>query len=363
MYNDSFLEKRLEDRAAINALRSLTQKKQGVDFCSNDYLGIATKGLLKLIDNALQTGSGGSRLLAGNYDLIEETEQIIAAFHNAESGIIYNSGYDANIGLLSAVANRSDTILYDQLSHASIRDGIVLSRAQAFAFKHNDLQDIEKKLQHRNGGNCFIVTESLFSMDGDSCCLEELVSLGKKYDAHLIIDEAHATGIIGERGEGLVQMYHCEQNIFARVRTFSKALGCHGAIVLGSNKLRNYLINFSRSLMYTTSLPPQSIAAIKASYQLFPTMHAERAQLAFLIQHFQQAPTRFTKIISNTAIQGVIVPGNTAVKTVAAQLQQAGLDVRPILYPTVPKGEERLRIILHAFNSVSQLNVLISMLQ
>ncbi len=363
MYNDSFLEKRLDQRAAINALRSLVQKKEGVDFCSNDYLGIVTKGLLKQVDGKLQSGSGGSRLLAGNYDLIEETEQIIAAFHNAESGIIFNSGYDANIGLLSAVADRSDTILYDQLSHASLRDGIVLSRAKAFAFKHNDLQDIEKKLQHRNGGNCFIITESLFSMDGDSCNIDELVSLAKRYDAHLIIDEAHATGIIGERGEGLVQMHHCEEDIFARVHTFSKALGCHGAIVLGSNKLRNYLINFSRSLMYTTSLPSKSIAAIKSSYQLFPTMDAERAQLAFLIEHFQQAPIRYAKINSNTAIQGVIIPGNTAVKAVAAQLQEAGMDVRPILYPTVPKGEERLRIILHAFNSVSQLNVLISLLQ
>jgi 8-amino-7-oxononanoate synthase len=363
MYNDSFLEKRLSERVAANALRVLTKKKEGVDFCSNDYLGIATKRLLQHADLMLETGSGGSRLLAGNYDLIEETEQIVSKFHNAQAGIIYNSGYDANIGLLSAIANRSDIILYDQLSHASLRDGIVLSKAQAFAFKHNDLEDIERKLQLRTGGNCFIVTESLFSMDGDSCDITQLVALAKRYDAHLIIDEAHATGIVGNRGEGLVQLHNCEENIFARVHTFGKALGCHGAIVLGSHTLKNYLINFSRSLMYTTSLPSQSVAAIKASYQLFPTMDVERAHLASLVKHFQHAPIRYPKINSNTAIQGVVIPGNAAVKAVAAQLQEAGMDVRPILYPTVPKGEERLRIILHAFNSVSQLNVLIGLLQ
>ncbi|MEN9597698.1 MAG: hypothetical protein RL596_9 [Bacteroidota bacterium] len=362
MYKDEFLEKRLAERIARHALRTLITTDSLIDFCSNDYLGIASKGLLCNVGGGLGTGSGGSRLLAGNYPLIEEVEKHIAHFHHAETGLLFNSGYDANVGLLSAIAQRTDTIYYDQLSHASLRDGIVLSKANAFSFQHNDLADLEKKLQHRTG-NCFIVTESLFSMDGDFCDLRNLVMIANKYNAHLIIDEAHATGVIGEKGEGLVQQLGFEHAVFARIHTFGKAVGCHGAVVLGSNRLQSYLINFSRSFMYTTSLPPQSVAAIKAAYTLFPSMHAERKYLSSLIEVFRQSNFPYTKIKSESAIQGVIIPGNDAVKAKAKQLQEENIDVRAILYPTVPKGAERLRIILHAFNTETELKKLIALLQ
>jgi 8-amino-7-oxononanoate synthase len=362
MYNDLFLEKRLAERATQDAVRSLITTNALIDFCSNDYLGIATKGLLKKAGDGLSTGSGGSRSLAGNYPLIEEVENSIAKFHEAESGLLFNSGYDANLGLISSIAGRTDTIYYDQLSHASLRDGIVLSKAQAFSFQHNDLTDLEKKLQHRTG-NCFIVTESLFSMDGDFCDIENLVALSDRYNAHLVIDEAHATGIVGNKGEGLVQQLGFEDKVFARVHTFGKAVGCHGAIVLGSKRLKSYLLNFSRSFMYTTSLPPQSVAAIKAAYALFPEMDKERMHLNKLINIFRDSSFPYTKIESQSAIQGVIIPGNEAVKAKAKQLQDAGIDVRAILYPTVPKGAERLRIILHAFNTEAELIRLIELLQ
>ncbi|HLK28560.1 MAG TPA: aminotransferase class I/II-fold pyridoxal phosphate-dependent enzyme, partial [Puia sp.] len=250
--NEDFLHKKLNERKEQNAFRQLRLPDHKIDFCSNDYLGIVKNNLIiwnqtencKLKTENLRHGSTGSRLLTGNYPLIEETEKLIAKFHEAPSGLIFNSGYDANVGLLSCVPQRGDTIIYDYLSHASIRDGIRLSFAESFSFAHNRLDDLEKKLKVSKG-NVFVVTESVFSMDGDCAPLNEIVSLCEKYNAHLILDEAHATGVVGEKGEGLAQHLGLHEKFFARMHTFGKAVGCHGAIVLGSKTLHDYLINFS----------------------------------------------------------------------------------------------------------------------
>ena len=368
---EEFLHKKIEERKQQNAFRQLKLPQDKVDFCSNDYLGIAKNNMLSLSRylvhaNSLKHGSAGSRLLAGNYELIENTENFISLFHNAEAGLIFNSGYDANVGLLSCVPQRGDTILYDYLSHASIRDGIRLSFAQSFSFQHNDLDDLEKKLRAATG-NTFVVTESVFSMDGDVAPLAAIGKLCRDHSAHLIVDEAHATGVIGEKGEGVVQQLILEANCFARIHTFGKAVGCHGAIVLGSKTLRNYLINFSRPFIFSTALPEASVAAIKASYELFPQLNNERKQLQKLIQQFQSGESTITnkfKILkSDTPIQVVIIPGNEAVKRVAVFLQKNRLDVRPILYPTVPKGGERLRFALHAYNSVEEVKQVFDLLQ
>jgi 8-amino-7-oxononanoate synthase len=355
--NDHFLDKKLQQRREQNAYRYLRLQENRIDFCSNDYLGLAKIVTGAYYDAAAGYGSTGSRLLAGNYALIEETEQLIAAFHQSEAGLIFNSGYDANLGLLSCVPQRGDTILYDYLSHASIRDGIRLSLAQSFSFLHNDVADLEKKLQQASG-NIFVVTESVFSMDGDLAPLRAMVALCKKYQAHLVVDEAHATGVVGEKGEGLVQQLGLQNDCFARINTFGKGIGAHGAIVLGTGKLREYLINFSRPFIYTTSLPASSIGAVKKAYEIFPEMHRERAHLHALVQQFKNQGTRFACIESNTPIQVVVIPGNEAVKAVAETLQKNNLDVRAILYPTVPKGSERLRIVLHAFNTIQQVEAL-----
>ncbi len=358
MYPDDFLRRKLDERLAKQSLRKLQQPIGNIDFCSNDYLGIATHHLLKEGTIQYASGSTGSRLLAGNYPLINETEKKIAAFHEADAALIFNSGYDANVGLLSSVPQKGDTILYDYLSHASIRDGIRLSFARSFSFAHNDLDDLESKLKQATG-NIFIVTESVFSMDGDTCPLDALITLAQNYQAHLIIDEAHATGVVGQHGEGLVQHLGYASKIFARIHTFGKACGCHGAVVLGSEQLRTYLINFSRSLMYSTSLPEHAIAMISKSYDVFPTMNQERQHLEDLIRYFQSSSLRYDKLISHTPIQGVVVPGNAAVKALAEQLQAYQFDIRPILYPTVPEGKERLRIVLHSFNTTEQVQTLI----
>jgi len=366
MYQDDFLQKKLEERSAQNAFRQLRLPEGKTDFCSNDYLGIVYHGLLAGSEGHLPSGSSGSRLLAGNYALAETTEKEIAVFHESEAALLFNSGYDANLGLLSCVPQRGDTIIYDSLSHASIRDGIRLSFARSFSFIHNDLDSLEKRLQQAErpaGSQVFVVTETVFSMDGDQCPLPEMVVLCEKYSAHLIVDEAHATGVVGERGEGLVQALGLQGKIFARVHTFGKACGCHGAVVLGSTALRDYLVNFARSFIYSTSLPPQAVAVIRTSYRIFPRLERERAHLAQLVQRFQLAVLRYEKLPSQTPIQVVIVPGNEAVKALSDQLRQHNLDVRPILYPTVPKGKERLRVVLHAFNTMGQLDQLIRLLQ
>ncbi len=363
--NDSFLLKKLNERQQQNAFRRLQLPNDRTDFCSNDYLGIVHNGLIEKklgkTAHAWKHGSTGSRLLAGNYALVEDTEKILAAFHAAEAALIFNSGYDANLGLLSCVPQRGDTIIYDYLSHASLRDGIRLSFAQSFSFRHNDVEDLEKRLQAATGA-IFVVTESVFSMDGDKAPLAAISALCERYGAHLIVDEAHATGVVGAHGEGLVQQLNLQAACFARIHTFGKAVGCHGAVVLGSGRLRNYLINFCRSFIYSTSLPEASVAAIRCAYELFPQMHGERAHLQQLINTFQQANINCEKLVSDTPVQIVIVPGNDQVKKVAGDLQTAGLDVRAILYPTVPAGKERLRIVLHAFNTLKELQEVISCL-
>jgi 8-amino-7-oxononanoate synthase len=362
---EEFLYNKLNKRIQDNAYRELRLLPGKIDFCSNDYLGIVTN---RLLDNQISDswkesdhGSKGSRLLAGNYKFIVDTEKFISNFHQAEDGLIYNSGYDANVGLLSCIAQKGDTIIYDYLCHASIRDGIRLSFAKSWSFRHNDLLDLEKKIQQANG-NVFVVTESVFSMDGDISPLLPIAELCTKHGAHLIVDEAHATGIIGGKGEGLVQQLALQSVCFARVHTFGKAIGSHGAIVLCSELLRNFLINFSRPLIYSTALPESTIIAVRSAYTLMPELTAERKQLQLLIEKFKVSVLPFEKLASETAIQGVVIPGNEDVKKIAERLQQANLDVRAILYPTVPKGSERLRIVLHAFNTHTELQQLLELL-
>lgn len=359
-YTDDFLKKKLDLRLSENSYRSLQLNNCVIDFCSNDYLGIVKNGLINVSLN-LPHGSTGSRLLAGNSAFAESLEKKLAQFHKSEAALLFNSGYDANIGLLSCVPQKGDTIIYDYLCHASIRDGIRLSFASNFSFEHNNISDLEKKLQLATG-NIFIVTEAVFSMDGDIAPLEDIVKLSKQYNAHIVIDEAHAIGIVGTNGEGLVQHLQLQESIFARVYTYGKACGVHGALVVGSKRLIDYCINFCRSFIYSTALPINSLSAIEASYALFPSMQKERKHIQQLVQYFQQQQIRYSIIPSNTPIQAIIIPNNTEVKEIAKQLQSKAIDARAIVYPTVPKGTERLRIILHSYNTFKEIDTLVSII-
>lgn len=359
--NEQFLYDKLAERKAANAFRQLKHESDGIDFCSNDYLGLSRQPVSG--DTGGAHGSTGSRLISGNSAFAMDLERRIAEFHQAEAALLYNSGYDANLGLLSAVVRKGDTVLYDQLSHASIRDGIRLGFGQSFSFLHNDPADLEKKLSQagRGSGEIFVVTEGVFSMDGDKAPLPEISAVCERFQARLIVDEAHALGVVGDKGEGLAQSLQLP--CFARVYTYGKAAGAHGAAVVGSAYLRDYLVNFSRPFIYTTAAPPQALMAIDSAYRNFPAMQAQRQYLNELINSFQSAAIPLEKLVSDTPIQAVVIPGNEAVRSLAAHLQASGIDVRPILYPTVPRGLERLRIVLHAFNSSDELERLVKCLR
>lgn len=363
---DQFLSSSLEKRKEQNALRKLVVNKELIDFCSNDYLGFASsEKLSKHISKAYSklkafNGSGGSRLLAGNTTYAENLETYIAEFHNAQAGLIYNSGYDANVGLFSAIGQKGNTIIYDELIHASVHDGMKMSTATTYAFRHNDLKHLEERLKISEG-IIYVAVESIYSMDGDYALLKQICALCKKYNANLIVDEAHATGVTNNKGKGRVQELKLEKEIFARVHTFGKGLGCHGAVVLGSSLLRDYLINFSRAFIYTTALPLKSLVAIHEAYQLLEKSESEIKNLHKIINRFKAGISKQVKpflIESDSPIQCIVVGGNNSVKKIAKYLQNKGFDVRPILNPTVPKGKERLRICIHSFNSEKEVKTL-----
>lgn len=394
------LATKLETRKQNNALRKLSLSNNLIDFASNDYIGFSKNKVIfeethqYLIDNKIiQNGATGSRLLSGNHKVYQETENFIANFHQSESALIFNSGYDANMGFFSSVPQKGDLILYDELCHASIRDGIQLSNAKAYKFKHNDFEDLESKIYNFNSnsnsnfnennrdnlGNTssfqlpasiYIVTESVFSMDGDCPNMEELVAVSKKYHCYLVVDEAHALGVFGNPdasgGEGLVQQMGLQEQVFARIMTFGKGLGCHGAAILGSQELKDYLVNFARSFIYTTGLSPHSVATILIAYQHLESEKQTINKLRENIIHFNQEKNLLGLkpmfVRSKSAIQSAIIPGNQNVKSIAKQIQEKGFDVKAILSPTVPEGQERLRFCLHSYNSKQEISAVLSLL-
>lgn len=372
------LSDKLAQREAANALRKLPIDSNRVDFSSNDYLGFSRSEVVfqdshKYLANAaiINNGATGSRLISGNHDLYKITEDFISEFHKAESALIFNSGYDANVGLFSSVLQKGDVILYDEYIHASIRDGIRLSNAKAYKFSHNDVDDLERQLKkayNEIGKNeIYVVTESVFSMDGDTPDLEKLVHLVNEYDALLIIDEAHALGVAGEKGEGLIQDKNLQDKVFARIMTFGKGLGCHGAAVLGSPQLIAYLVNFARSFIYTTGLPPHSLATILTAYKHLENHSSERKALYEVISFFTSEIKRLELtdffIESQSAIHCAVIPGNERVKNISSVLQQHNFDVKAILSPTVPQGQERLRFCLHAYNTLREITTVLELLK
>ncbi len=348
---------KLSQRYAQGSMRELSVSQGLIDFSSNDYLGFSSM----IAPSNVTQGATGSRLLTGQTQACQLLEQKIAQFHQVESALIFNSGYDANLGLISSVAQRGDLIFYDEYVHASIRDAIRLSNAKALKYRHDDLGHLKillDKFSNSENREVYLITESVFSMDGDIPNLKALVQLSQQYhNVHIILDEAHALGTLGNRGEGLAQSLGVHKDIFARVVTYGKAMGCHGAAVLGAFDLTQYLVNYARSFIYTTALPLHSLHCIDSAYDLLDAHQDRVEQLQLLIKSFNrlviQNGLRLRFRESVTPIQLCIIPGNSQVKKMASQLQIAGFDIRPILSPTVPQGEERLRICLHSFNSLA----------
>ncbi|WP_418500709.1 aminotransferase class I/II-fold pyridoxal phosphate-dependent enzyme [Flagellimonas sp.] len=370
------LQSKLSARKEKGSLRHLPWQGKSIDFSSNDYLGLAKSEKIAqmthdfLEGSAQKNGSSGSRLLSGNHQLYARLEDFMASHHNSGAALVFNSGYDANIGFFSSVPQRGDMVLYDELVHASIRDGIQMGNAKSYKFAHNDIDDLARHVErsrNRDGlEEIYVVTESVFSMDGDSPDLRHLAHFCRDNGCLLVVDEAHATGIYGN-GRDLVAEQGLEQEVFARIITFGKAMGCHGAALLGSESLKEYLVNFSRSFIYTTALPPHTVATILAAYEyLGDEGKAVSGQLRANIGHFKQEMERLQMtdrfIKSDSAIQCTLIRGNDKVKAIAKQLQTAGFDVKPILSPTVKEGEERLRFCLHAFNTKEEITKVLVLL-
>ncbi|MEX0287914.1 MAG: aminotransferase class I/II-fold pyridoxal phosphate-dependent enzyme [Flavobacteriaceae bacterium] len=373
---------KLQERVANNSLRHLPLNEDLVDFSSNDYLGFArNEKLFRATSEILiekqqvANGSGGSRLLRGNHALYHEVELNLCKYFEVEAALVFNSGYDANVGFFASVPQRNDLVFYDEYIHASVRDGIKMGHAKSYKFEHNDLEDLKRKVELAQAqrsevdSELFVVTESVFSMDGDSPDLLELSDYCQVHGIRLIVDEAHALGVFGDGGRGLLHDLGLQWKPFARIITFGKAWGCHGAAILGSEELRTYLLNFARSLIYTTALPQHTVAAVLAANQMANSEEGVRKQqiLKERIKFFQEKILEFNLkghfIESDSAIHCCILKGNSKVKRVSEALRIQGIDVRPILSPTVPEGEERLRFCLHSFNKEKDISKIFEVLK
>lgn len=345
------LTKRIEE----NELRTLENPKNLIDFYSNDYLGFAKNSeIFEQINLFLQqnnfnsNGATGSRLISGNLEWYNRVEEEVAQFHQVEKALIYNNGYAANLGLISAISQKDCVILYDQLCHASILDGIRLGFAKFYKYPHLNDNYLENLLQKYSNSTVFVITESLFSMDGTIPNLQNIVNICEKHNAYLIVDEAHAIGVLGNLGSGLVKQLGIQDKVFARVVAYGKAMGCHGAAVLGSEKLHQYLINFSRSFIYSTALSPHAMATIKIAYKYLNNN-------SDLVKNLQEKIALFgienNEFKPNSPIQTIKIGDTILTKNIENRLKENGFQVKAVLSPTVAKGSERLRICLHEYNT------------
>lgn len=344
-------------RAELTALEEKSQlrrlaRMEGVNLSSNDYLGLSTDPrLARAVTAALETGSPvastGSRLLSGNTGEWEELEAAFARFIGTEAALFFGSGYAANLGLLGAILRPDDVVFSDESNHASLIDGIRLSRARKVIFPHLDLNFLEHALRRSDSpGHKFIVVESLFSMEADCAPLAELLSLAARFGAELIVDEAHATGVFGPQGRGLVAAAGGNARVLATVHTCGKALASAGAFVCGSETLKQYLVNRARTFIFSTALPPYFAAQIGKAVEIVAEADAVRSKLlalaGFLRTRLRDAG--FNIGASDSHIVPVLLGGNDTAVHYADALQRAGFAVRPIRPPTVPEGHSRLRL-------------------
>jgi 8-amino-7-oxononanoate synthase len=353
-FNDFFL------RELENGLRELGTRSQrrtlseirGVNLCSNDYLGLAGDpklhaAVLDALRDAARVGGTGSRLLSGHMAVWDEVEEEFARFIGTEAALYFGSGYAANVGLLTAVLTKNDLVLSDELNHASLIDGIRLSGARKVIYPHLDLNFLESALREheRESGRRFVVTETVFSMDGDVAALGELVMLCERFGAGVILDEAHATAVHGPSGRGIAAEVGAVRDAAAVVHTCGKALASAGAFVCGSAVLREHLINRARTFIFSTAMPPYMAGQIRAALRLAIGMDAERADLLSRSRRLAAGlrAQGWDTAGSSTQIVPVVVGGNEEALAAAEYLQQQGFAVRAIRPPTVKRGSARLR--------------------
>jgi len=374
-----------------------------IDFSSNDYLGLAQSvQQQQQVDDVYQKlsfrllGSTGSRLLTGDSEYVENLENKLAKWHKRQSALICNSGYDANLSVMSCFSLNA-TIIMDELCHNSIQMGIRLSRGYTLRkFRHNDLECLKLILREEqqnilnstNKKPIIIVVESIYSMDGDSAPLQEILDTAFTYNACVIVDEAHGLGVLGGNGLGLLEEYELENHpsLLCSVHTFGKAAGCHGAVICGSLRVKEFLYNYARPIIYSTSLPLHSLVCISCSYESMTGIYGKqlrrtvrnRVQL-FKKLFFQHILKQFDHnnangtlqppillVPSNSQIHALIIPGNTKCMMFCDKIwikSKRSIHLYPIRSPTVPKGQERVRIVLHSHNTVNQVFHLIDLIR
>jgi 8-amino-7-oxononanoate synthase len=343
----------VESRAQLRHLEIV----RGIDLGSNDYLGLSPDPRMKqaireALDSAPRVASTGSRLLSGHDEVWTAVENDFARWIGAEAALYFTSGYAANIGLLSAILRPEDAVFSDSANHASLIDGIRLAKCKRVIFPHLDLNALEAELRWSlsGSGGRFIVVESIFSMDGDRAPLRDLAALAARYDAELIVDEAHATGVCGPGGRGCVAEAGLVGRVFASVHTCGKALAASGAFVCGSEALRRFLINRSRIFIFGTAMPPYFAGQVAAGMRLAAAAETERTHVANLgvFLRNELLGNAFDIAGSDSHIVPIVLGSNDAALAFASRLQARGYGIRAIRPPTVPAGTARLRVSLTA---------------
>lgn len=339
-----------------------------LSFCSNDYLGLANHpGNIDALRQALpDAGLGGaaSHLICGHHDAHHRLEERLAAFTQRSSALFFSTGYMANMGVISALAGRGDTIFSDRLNHASIIDGCILSRATVKRYRHGDVSALEAMLA-KTTGHKLVVTDGVFSMDGDVAPLRELATVCRAYDALLVVDDAHGIGVLGPEGRGsVVAQGLSEDDVPLVIGTLGKAVGTSGAFVAGPPVLTDYLVQKARTYIYTTAMPPALAAATCASLDLIERSNDRRAHLDRMIDRFRAGARQlgYQLMDSVTPIQPIMVGDNWAALALSEALEAQGLLVTAIRPPTVPEGEARLRVTLSAAHTLEDVDRLLASL-
>lgn len=362
---DQRLKFELDKRDAQGNLRRLSTSDPAlIDFCSNDYLGLAARSAgFQFSSTDFSRGASAARLLRGNSAQFEQLEKKLAGFFNSEAALLFSSGYLANLAFFSTLPSRHERVLFDESAHASIKDGTRLGFSHHHSFKHNSTQALEKRISNLEPGT-WIALEGLYSMDGDFAPLKEILELAERYGGRVVLDEAHSVGIIGEKGRGLADSLGVADKLSARIVTFGKAFGAAGAAILGSQTLIDYLVNFARPFIYTTAMPPTQLALIEEGMDLVSNANQERTELLARSRFFSNLIQEHPYFLgaADSPIKGFKVAGAAAARALALELQHSGFDVRAICSPTVPSGSERLRIVLHSFNSELDIERLIQAL-
>ena len=357
----------LDDLRARSQFRTL-ERPGGVNLTSNDYLGLAAdprmkRALVQAVANTGSVASTGSRLLSGNAPEWAEVESEFAEFAGAESALYFGSGYGANVGVLTAILKPGDTVFSDAQNHASLIDGIRLSGATKVIYPHRDLAALEAALRDRAGtcGAKLIVTESVFSMEGDIVPLDDLLRLAREYGAAIVLDEAHATGVCGPGGRGIAAGHANDREILALVHTCGKALASAGAFVCGSQALKDYLVNRARTFIFSTAMPPYFARQIQAALALARAADSDRAHLREISTRLRDDLTArgFDCGTSAAHIVPVMLGSNESAVHFATEIQRSGFAVRPIRPPTVPAGTARLRFSLTSHIGVEQIHALV----